>query len=307
MKTLKIIFALYIIHCTLYIAQAQVQQDRTIIRGNNTSILVKIPGDHTADSLFLQVRTTSSYTSTIHIAKENTVAGGSDSEILASYVYPYTNVRAYFSTANTSGLAIAKYYYDIRKSVHPDSTVLAYGYFSIVASAGDVSNVISGAGGGLSESAVKGWINDSLDNRIGTLSSSKLAMWVITDGTPALFLATRFNSNPTIAISGDTVTISDASGELNLSGEFDSNDKDFTILSHTVYQLKALFSNGFGGNTTSVWFESRLSGFISDESTLTALESLTNYLRKDVFDDSLANYDLLYASDSTAFRTFSDT
>ena len=72
MKTLKIILALYIMHCTLYIAPAQVQQDRTIVRGNNTSILVKIPADHSADSLFFQVRTTSSYTSTIYIEKENT-------------------------------------------------------------------------------------------------------------------------------------------------------------------------------------------------------------------------------------------
>lgn len=71
---------------------AQYRQDRSIIRGNVTSITIKYPGDITTDSLFLQVRTTSSFTSTIHIAKENTVAGGSDAEILATYSYPYTTV-----------------------------------------------------------------------------------------------------------------------------------------------------------------------------------------------------------------------
>lgn len=304
MKNL-IIFAL----CAMFFAQsafAQVRQDRTIIRGNVTSIKVKYPADITADSLFLQVRSSSSYTSTKYIEKKNTVAGGSDAQILASYTYPYTTVTIYFSTANTSGLSIANYYYDLRKSVSPDSAVLVYGTFTVASYAGEVVNNITPGSGGLSETAVKGWISDSVSNRIGDLASSKIAMWVITDGTPSLSLAARFDSNPTIAISGDTATISDPSGELNLSGEFDSNDKDYIILSHSAYELKVLFDNGFFGRTTSVWFESRLSGYVTEETDLNIIENLTNYLRKDVFDDSLANYDLLYGSDSTAFRTFSN-
>lgn len=140
---------------------AQYRQDRSIIRGNVTSITIKYPGDITTDSLFLQVRTTSSFTSTIHIAKENTVAGGSDAEILATYSYPYTTVKIFFSSANTSGLAIANYYYDLRKSVSPDSAVLIYGTFKIQSYAGEVVNGL--AGGGSNESIIKSWIGDSAD------------------------------------------------------------------------------------------------------------------------------------------------
>lgn len=109
MKLLKLILAFYILHSAFYITSAQVQQDRKIVRGNVTSITVKYPADITADSLIFQVRGTSSYSSNVYIQKKNTVAGGSSSEIATSYTYPYTTATIYFSSANTSGLAIANY------------------------------------------------------------------------------------------------------------------------------------------------------------------------------------------------------
>jgi len=125
-----------------------------------------VPGNYEADSLIFQVRSNSSFTSTSYIAKKNDVAGGSTSEILAAYSYPYTTLTIYFTTANTSGLTIANYYYDVRKSVSPDSTILAYGIFTIQSYAGEVVTGITG-GGSTSADFDTTYIYQALESKLG--------------------------------------------------------------------------------------------------------------------------------------------
>ena len=110
---------------------------------------------------------------------------------------------------------------------------------------------------------------------------------IIKDGSVTTWNVFGFNSDATNVISGDTLIVTDASGELDLEGIVSSNNYDFTIVgTPTVYQLKIEWG-GFTGKTISfIWQTDTIStAFVEYSGT-----------------SNTYNYDF----DTLSFRTFSD-
>lgn len=127
---------------------------------------------------------------------------------------------------------------------------------------------------------------------------------IIENGSVTTWNVFGFNSDATNVISGDTLIVTDANGELDLEGIVLSNNYDFTIVgTPTVYQLKVEWG-GFTGKTISfIWQTDTIStAFVEYSGT----SNTYNYNFDTTAFRTFSNLKYLENADSANQRTFSD-
>lgn len=136
-------------YCLLPIAIAQTlgNTDLYLVRGDAKEFEFSFYGDVTADELLFVVKASDSISDLRLIQKKNTVAGGSQDEIVTTYKKPFTKIKVKFIPIDTEDLLRNRYYFDLTRTNPADSTDhthLFIGYLNMqptISTPGDGSNV----------------------------------------------------------------------------------------------------------------------------------------------------------------------
>lgn len=177
------------------VSYAQIVKDVTVYRGDSTYIEFKATGNISAKGITFVVKLTRSFSSPRLIQKRNEIAGGSSSEITASFSAPYTKVRVLLTPNDTQDLTGTIYYYDI---IAADVSNLAnyftfsYGKFNLVH---DVQTPFDGTD--LPENATRittvSLANGSLQNEYAKWDTT-LKAWVPSGMVPGSGSGSEFDS-----------------------------------------------------------------------------------------------------------------
>ena len=237
-----------------------------IMRGDATTLTFASKYNLTGDSLIFVVKASKDITAVRLIQKTSydnqiTISTGTKSFLYIKLL-----------SDDTDDLTLAKYYYDITRIKDGDTTTIFIGELNLQPDVGtpfdgtDITGrvtTVSLANGTLQDEIIvwdttqSKWIpsGNLFDYVADTLRQEvKKIYGIIKDGSVTTWNVFGFNSDATNVISGDTLIVADASGELDLEGIVSSNNYDFTIVGNpTVNELKVEWG-GFTGKTISfIW------------------------------------------------------
>lgn len=268
MKKLFLVFL--ILHIGLF---AQLNNTNfNVMRGDATTLTFASKYNLSSDTLIFVVKASKDITA-VRLIQKTTY----DNQITVS-----TGTKSFLYikllSDDTDDLTLAKYFYDITRIKNGDTTTIFIGEINLQPDIGTPYDGTDITGRVTTVSLANGTIQDEIivwdttqnkwipsgnlfDYVTDTLRQEvKKIYGIIEDGSVTTWNVFGFNSDATNVISGDTLIVTDASGELDLEGIVSSNNYDFTIVgTPTAYQLKVEWG-GFTGKIISfIWQTDTLS------------------------------------------------
>ena len=122
----KIFIIIFLFSLEVYCQTYPISKDVSVYQGDYTVLSFTIRGNVSSDSLVFGVKADRDDDTPRVIQKENTAAGGGDSEIQVIYSSPTSTILVKLLTDDTEGIASAVYVYDLTR----DSTTIYTGYFT---------------------------------------------------------------------------------------------------------------------------------------------------------------------------------
>ncbi len=184
---------------------------KSVYYGNATTIVFSIIGDLTARKLTFTAKKDTESASPVLLQKLNTIAGGSDSEIVASTwgTPDHTIIVITLNSEDTKqSYGRLSWSLDSEDASDPnDVDTVAIGVILIIQTIGGVP-----VGGS--------FVKDSL-------SLTKYAHWKMVAGVITVKAMAGWSTNPTAALVGNTLTLTSAESEFPAGADFRSTNQDF--------------------------------------------------------------------------------
>lgn len=191
-----------------------VRLQKTVYRGNVDSFYVFTDGDVTLRKLTLIGKKDTKSTSTIILTRKNTVAGGSDSEITATYLSDIkkTKIQVLLTSDNTNLINYNKVYFDLESEDASDDTdveTIARGKLVILQNVNNTPTFAQPVG------------------VVGLPILKKYIYIKIINEVVTQFNYYGFDSAPTYSLDSGTLTLLSNSNELDKAGKFESSNQDY--------------------------------------------------------------------------------
>ncbi len=214
----------------------------TIYSGNEKELIIYVVGDHTGRKLSLVAKLDRDPASAIVLQKDNTLAGGGDTEILAELIESLTpdktRITVYFVADDT-------------KSASAVWNVLQFDLDST--DDDDSDDVQTLATGRIVRQQNVNVAPTGVYNK-STLSLAKYAHWQLASGVLTVKAMNGWDSDPTAALDGSKITITSSGGEIPDGALFDSSYKDFYTGVWTT-SSREIFFEDVTGKTIDFWIE----------------------------------------------------
>ena len=218
-------------------------KQKTIYASNPTSLIVYVAGDHTERELVLVAKKDRNVNSPVILQKENDIAGGSESEILAEYLettLPYrTRITIFFTADDTN------------------STVWNHLQFDLTSTdADDEDDIITVATGRIVREQNVNVTPVGGEFYKPELTLTKYAHWKYEEGVdsqPVVKSMLGWTNNPVATVSGDLISIASSGSEFPDAIDFDSSFKDYDTGTWTA-ALREIYFGDLTGKIVEFWF-----------------------------------------------------